>query len=218
MAANIRMSTPVPAWAARFIPGRLALPIVVLATSYAWWLLWSFDYSVASEGRLMEWGQAGFLVAAAAVLIGHLRSRPGLEDRLAWWGLSLLFLSLASREIEMRLLSRTQPVLMTEKGLRVLLAVAWVWYGFRAVPRWPEMLRYLRPFLSSRTGLLFMAGAGLYLFSWFFDKNHRIPFLTRQFVEELIEFHATFLMLCAALLAQPLKTQSEPAITRSEAA
>lgn len=146
----------------------------------------------------MEWVQIVFLLLAAGGFAWKLRQRPILEDRLTWWGMLLLVLFFAERELDIRVVTRLPIAMQAEKGFRIAIELAILWFLFRAVPRWPALLRNLPRFLASRCCVAFVTGCFLYVVASQIDRLHSAEHFRREFAEELVEFHATFLLLIAS--------------------
>ena len=171
---------------------------ITLVTSIIWYEVGRWDRRVTQELGPMEWIQLAFLLLAAGGFAIKLRQRPPLEERLVWWGMLVLVLFVAAREFEMKEVCRLPIALQAEKGLRVVLMIASLWALIRAIPHWPALLRRLPQFLPSRCCIAFTTACFLYIVASQVDRMHSAEPVRRQFIEELLEYHATFLFLLAS--------------------
>ena len=170
-------------------------------SSYAWHSMWKADWRVADENHAMEWLQISMLAAAAGAYFIRSYHAAKVVDRFTWAVMMLICLCFMLRELDLELLLPDPVAVLIERGLRIVVVVAWLILGAFAWQHRRELVGNTLLFIKSLPGIFILAGGVLYVIAWPLDRTHVLPLSDRQamFVEELIECHATMLLLIAAV-------------------
>lgn len=205
-ATSMRVSTQRRFKGAALIRAAL-LASILLAVSYVWYLGWEHNRRIGAENGPLEWAQIGMLACAAAICLANwLRSRP-IEHRICWFGAGLLSVSIIVRELdiaEFPIGGATQLELL----LRLAVVAAWIALAWWTARNGSVLRTLAKAMLFSWSSMLLMAGIALYISTWPFDHIKFTDKNTSRFIEELIEFHATALLLLSALTARAAVTRA----------
>ena len=193
----------------------VAVGLMILAT-IVFSLWWRADPTVAQETGAMELTQAVFIFLSLFLCLwGGLVCRRR-QGRFPFGFLSLFFLTLLLREVDVEKLQVPGWLVLWTSGWgrNLLLTAAWVGYFVSALKKISLTWSLFSGFLFSLPGFFCVAGGVFYLLGLPFDKGLFDVTASRNlFYEEIFEFHGTLNFLFCALSAVflPGKESDPPA-------
>lgn len=183
-----------------------------VVTSILWYVAWRRNPKIAAEHHLLEWVQAAALIVAAALFINSWRRAANVVDRFAWFGLGLVCLTIAMRELAIRRLVADPIGNILHQSIRGLSVAAWVGYFIIAAGHRRVLVTGFVAFCRSSNGRLAIAGGVFFFAGWPFDRlKYTLLGLSSVFVEEMLEFHASMLLLLAGVrvpVRRPVTTKA----------
>ena len=194
---------PVSEESPRSVIGALSVRIgllngFVLIASVCWYYGWLHNPRLGAENGPLEWAQVGALGCAALMSLYQLFRSKLSVPRVGCLAAAMLYISLSVRELDIGDFP-VEGARSIERGVRMATVAGWMALLCWAARRRKPLGAFVRSMLPSWSASLLMAGLALYLVTWPFDHVKFTEKNTLRFMEELIEFHATIIMLLSAL-------------------
>lgn len=189
-----------------YSPGRnwVVLATLMLVTNLFALSLWRSGSLDAQENHFLELAQ-GACLALVFVLCSARAWRLAKTALnlpfLLHAGLALLSYSFLLRESDIDQLGAAEAWLRLEQALRLFGVALWLALLIFVAPRIKSLWRQHAIAYPMPMVLLAMLGGMFFLASWPFDKQmfSVLPYLTSQFIEEVLELDGCMILFCAAL-------------------
>jgi hypothetical protein len=189
-----------------------AAGLMILATvSFSLW--WRADPGVARETGVMELTQALFILLSLVLCLWGGWGCRRRQGRYPFGFLSLFFLTLLLREVDVEKLQVPEWLVLWTSGWgrNLLLAAAWAGYFVAALKKLSLTWSFFKDFVFSLPGFFCVAGGVFYLLGLPFDKGLFDLTVSRKlFYEEIFEFHGTLNFLFCALSAVLASVKDSP--------
>jgi hypothetical protein len=190
----------------RYSPGRnwAVLAGLLLVTNLFALGLWYSDSSQAEENHFLELVQGGFLALVCGVCCARAwgLAKTALNlNFLLHAGLALLSYSFLLREFDIDQLGAAHGWATLEQVLRLFGVALWLALLIFAALRVKQLWAERATMFALPMVLLSMLGGVLLAASWPFDKQlfSVLPYLTSQFIEEILELNGCMLLFFASL-------------------
>ena len=167
-------------------------------------MLWHYGLVQAQENHVLELAQCAFLALACGVCsvrAWHLAKISLNLNFLLHAGLALLSYSFILREVDIDRLGTAPAWASLEQGLRLFGVALWLALLIFVVPRVRQLWAQRAIMFKKPMVILAMMGGALLLASWPFDKQvfTVLPYLTSQFIEELLELNGCMVLFFSSL-------------------
>ncbi len=167
-------------------------------------MLWQYGFLQAQENHLLELAQCAFLMLACGVcsMRAWRLAKTSLNlNFLLHAGLALLSYSFILREVDIDRLGTAPAWASFEQGLRLFGVTLWLALLIFVAPRVRQLWARRAIMFKKPMVILAMMGGTFLLASWPFDKQvfAVLPYLTSQFIEELLELNGCMVLFFSSL-------------------
>lgn len=190
----------------RYWPARnpMVLAGVLLVTNLVALVLWQGGLLRAAENHFLELAQGAFLALVCGVCSVRAWRLAKIALNLHFLlhaGLALLCYSFLLREVDIDQLGAAPAWAQLEQVLRLFGIALWLALLIFVAPRIKPLWAQRAAMFKMPMVLLAMLGGALLLASWPFDKQvfSVLPYLTSQFIEEMLELNGCMILFFGSL-------------------
>jgi hypothetical protein len=190
----------------RYSPSRnpLVLAGVLLVSNFFALSLWHNGFLQAEENHFLELSQCVFLALVCGVCCTRAWRLAKTALNLSFLlhaGLALLSYSFLLRELDIDQFGAAPAWARLEQMLRLFGVVLWLVLLIFVAPRVMQLWAQRVTMFKMPMVVLAMLGGAFLLASWPFDKQvfSVLPYLTSQFIEEMLELNGYMLLFFASL-------------------